>query len=86
MPDARGLGIGSQMLAYLEQQLRTCGVRVWFGNVTINLDVNRLRAFYTSHGFTVLHQGQPLPPFFGRKWVPPSAMPPAFFSYKKLTS
>ncbi|MEV6258395.1 GNAT family N-acetyltransferase [Nocardia sp. NPDC051911] len=85
-PDARGQGIGSQMLAYLEKQLRSRGVRVWFGNVTQDLDIERLRGFYTSHQFTVLDPGQPLPPFFGRRWVPPNTMPPAFFFYKKLTN
>jgi GNAT superfamily N-acetyltransferase len=86
MPAARGQGIGSQMLTYMERQLRTRGVRVWFGNATVNLDVDGLRVFYTSHGFTVLQSGEPLPPFFGRKWVPPNAAPPAYFFYKKLTS
>lgn len=86
LPDARGQGIGSQMLAYLEQQLRVRGVRVWFGNVTVDLDVDRLRAFYTSHGFTVLQPVEPLPPFFGHEWVPPSAPPPAYYFHKALAS
>jgi len=84
MPQARNQGIGSQMLAYLEARLSSQGVRVWFGNVSDNLEADRLRPFYASHGFTVLDHGQPLPPLLGRTWVPPSTIPPAFFFYKKL--
>jgi GNAT superfamily N-acetyltransferase len=84
VPKARNQGIGSQMLAYLETRLASRGVRVWFGNVTDNLEAERLRTFYGSHGFTVLDHGQPLPPFLGRKWVSPATVPPAFFFYKKL--
>jgi hypothetical protein len=40
--------------------------------------------FYASHGFTVLEFGQPLPPFFGRQWLPPNTLPPAWFFYKNL--
>lgn len=83
-PEARNQGIASQMLAYLEAQLTSQGVRVWFGNVTDNLEADRLRPFYASRGFTVLDHGQPLPPFLGRTWVSPATVPPAFFFYKKL--
>ncbi|SKR67521.1 Uncharacterised protein [Mycobacteroides abscessus subsp. abscessus] len=72
------------MLTYLEKRLRAQGVRVWFGNVTSNLEVDRLREFYTSHGFTVLDNGQPLPPLLGRTWISPSTLPPAYYFYKKL--
>jgi hypothetical protein len=48
------------------------------------MEVDRLRTFYSPHGFTVLENGQPLPPFFGRNWMPPSAVPPACFFYKQL--
>jgi ribosomal protein S18 acetylase RimI-like enzyme len=84
VPEARNQGIGSQMLDYLEKRLASQGVRVWFGTVTDNLEAERLRTFYRSHGFTVLDRGQPLLPFFGRPWVSPAAAPPAFFFYKKL--
>lgn len=83
-PAARNQGIGAQMLTYLEKRLRARGVRVWFGNVTSNLEVDRLREFYTSHGFTVLDNGQPLPPLLGRTWISPSTLPPAYYFYKKL--
>ncbi|MCV7289199.1 MULTISPECIES: GNAT family N-acetyltransferase [Mycobacteriaceae] len=83
-PEARNQGIGTQMLSYLEKRLRSQGVRVWFGNVTSDLEVDRLRKFYASHGFTVLDTGQPLPPFLGRTWISPSAIPPAYYFYKKL--
>jgi GNAT superfamily N-acetyltransferase len=84
VPEARNRGIGSQMLAWLETRPASQGVRVWFGNVSDNLEADRLRPFYASHGFTVLDHGQPLPPFLGRTWVPPATVPPAFFFYKKL--
>ena len=82
--EARNQGIGSQMLTYLETRLASQGVRVWFGNVTDNLEAERLRKFYGSHGFTVLDHDQPLPPLLGRTWVSPATVPPAFFFYKKL--
>ncbi|MFG1795818.1 GNAT family N-acetyltransferase [Nocardia sp. NPDC049149] len=85
-PEARGQGIGSQMLMYMEEKLCRRGVRVWFGNATADLQTDRLRGFYTSHGFTVLGQGEPLPPFFGKRWISPNAVPPAFYFYKKLAS
>jgi hypothetical protein len=72
------------MLASLETRLTSQDVRVWFGNVTDNLEPDRLRLFYASRGFTVLDHGQPLPPFLGRTWVSPATVPPAFFFYEKL--
>ncbi|MEB3020385.1 GNAT family N-acetyltransferase [[Mycobacterium] crassicus] len=83
-PEAREQGIGSQMLAFLETTLASRGVRVWFGNVTDDLEADRLRPFYRRHGFTVLDDGQPLPPLLGRRWVSPATAQPAYFFYKKL--
>lgn len=84
-PEARGRGVGSKMLSYLETQLSSQGVRVWFGNVSQNLEADRLRRFYDSHGFTVLEDGQPLPQFFGCSWFPPATEMPAYFFYKYLS-
>lgn len=84
-PGARDQGIGSKMLKYLERRLISQGVRIWFGNVTQNLETDLLRRFYVSHGFTVLEHGQPLPPLLGRQWIPPSMSPPEYFFYKKLS-
>jgi ribosomal protein S18 acetylase RimI-like enzyme len=83
-PEARNQGSGSQMLTHLETRLASQGVRVWLGNVTDNLEAQRLRTFYGSHGFTVRDHGHLLPPFLGRTWVSPATVPPAFFFYKKL--
>jgi GNAT superfamily N-acetyltransferase len=50
-PDARGQGVGSALLSAVEARLRERGVRWWFGNVTHGLDIERLRRFYSRHGF-----------------------------------
>jgi GNAT superfamily N-acetyltransferase len=63
VPEARNQAIGSQMLAYLEARLSSQGVRVWFGNVSNGLEVDLLRPFYESHGFTVLDHGCQRPAF-----------------------
>lgn len=85
LPDARGQGIGGRLVAYLEDRLRDRGVRVWFGNATADLEVARLREFYARHGFTVLPDGQPLPPLLGKaRWSMPTAERPTFYFYKNL--
>lgn len=87
VPTARGRGIGTMLLSYLEHQLNAHGVRVWFGNATTDLDTARLRRFYCRRGFTVLDDGQPLPRLLGRQWHPPGAHPEvAFYFYKQLTN
>jgi GNAT superfamily N-acetyltransferase len=85
VPDARGKGVGGELVQYLEARLRDRGVRVWFGNATADLEVDRLREFYMGHGFTVLADGQPLPPLLGKdRWSMPMAEQPAFYFYKHL--
>lgn len=81
-PDYRGRGIGSQLIAYLERRLSSLGVRAWFGCVTEDLDVDRLRVFYARHGFTVLGRGQKLPPLLGVDWSMSTVDEPAFYFYK----
>ena len=81
---ARGQGFGTLLVRDLEARLAERGVRVWFGNVTHDNDAERLRSFYSQLGFTVLDEGQPLPPLLGRNWVPPGVEPPAFFFYKTV--
>ena len=83
LPCARNRGIGSQLMSYLEQQLQSRGVRIWFGHVTSDLD-NRLRSFYTTHGFNVTDAGQPLPPLLGRNWMLPTIEPALFSFYKRI--
>lgn len=78
-----GHGYGSSLIAYLDAKLASRGVRAWFGNVTTNLDVDRLRGFYRSHGFTVVPDFQPLPPLLGRNWVMPNAAVPQFYFYRR---
>lgn len=82
-PTHRGQGLASQLLGYLEADLASRGVRVWFGNVTANLDVDRLRQFYNSHGFNVLPDFEPLPPLLGRNWTMPNSARPQFYFYKR---
>ena len=83
--DARGNGLGTLLVNDMEAKLMHQGVRVWFGNVTADSDVRRLRKFYSELGFTVLADGQTLPPLLGKQWVPPFVEPPVFFFYKLLT-
>jgi len=82
--DAADALFGSQLLNYLEDQLRQRGVRVWFGNATPDLDVDRLRMFYERHGFRVLPDGAPLPPLLGKEWVMPGTAQPTFYLWKRL--
>lgn len=82
--DERGRGLGTALMSELEARLVERGVRVWFGNVTHDNDVGRLRGFYVNRGFTVLDEGQPLPPLLGKNWVPPGVAQPAFFFYKRV--
>lgn len=83
--DARGNGLGTRLVNDMEAALVRRGVRVWFGNVTEGTDIAQLRKFYSGLGFTVLADGQPLPPLLGVQWVPPFAEPPVFFFYKLLS-
>ncbi|MEJ3741842.1 GNAT family N-acetyltransferase [Actinomycetes bacterium KLBMP 9797] len=84
-PPFRSRGIGSALLTTARELLAARGVRVWFGNATEDLNVERLRHFYTTHGFTVLHPGQSLPPLLGRQWTMPNVHPkPAFYFYGRL--
>jgi GNAT superfamily N-acetyltransferase len=83
-PDARGDGIGARLIEQMEQRLRARGVRVWFGNVTPNLNVEALTRFYARNGFNVCELGAPLPPLLGREWEPPNTAPPAFYFWRKL--
>lgn len=80
--DHQGLGLGSSLIRFLEAELVARGVRAWFGNVTVNLDGDRLRRFYTAHGFTVLPDSQPLPPLLGQDWVTHTEKP-QFYFYKR---
>lgn len=85
LPEARGRGIGAELIAYLEEELRVRGVRVWFGVATSDLELERLRKFYSAHGFVALEPGQPLPRLLGKEWQM-AADPRAGFSfYKQLT-
>ena len=81
---ARGNGLGTLLVNDLQDKLVEKGVRVWFGNVTEDLNVDQLRVFYTRLGFKVLDDRQPLPPLLGKQWVAPFAEMPVFFFYKLL--
>lgn len=83
-PDHSGTGHGSALMDFLEAALRERGVRFWFGNAVASEDVDRLRVFYESRGFTTTAYGERLPQLMGRDWVMPNTEPPAFYFYKKL--
>lgn len=83
-PDRRGQGIGRRMLDFIEPRLAERGVRAWFGNATLDLDLPALRRFYSAAGFHVLADGQALPPFGGQDWTPPLTESPAFYFWKRI--
>lgn len=84
-PNSRSKGVGSALIEFLEERLVAAGVRVWFGNVTPGLDVDRLASFYGGLGFTVGEPGARLPRLLGKDWAPPLlAEKPAFYFYKTL--
>jgi len=85
LPEARGSGVGAELIAYLEEELRARGVRVWFGVATADLDLDRLRQFYSSHGFITLEPGSPLPKLLGKQWQPAVDPSVGFSFYKQLT-
>lgn len=82
-PEHRNKGIASSMLAEVEERLRVRGATVLFGKVTDG-DAKALSAFYRGAGFTVLTDGQALPPFLGLEWTMPNEPAPRFWFYKKL--
>lgn len=86
-PDHRDQGLGHQIIQFLEPLLAAQGVRSWFGNVSRDLDVDRLRRFYEGMGFNVLAPGQELPPFGGHDWsTGPGTEDPAFYFWKPIRS
>ena len=62
---ARGDGLGSSLIAFLEIELRRRGVCVWFGNISAESNVAGLVDFYSKNGFTIVPTGPGLPPFMG---------------------
>lgn len=83
-PDARGSGIGTQLLEFVEERLAAAGIELLFGNATSDLDVVKLRLFYERRGFTVHPSGDPLPELLGKPWTHPLAPPAAFHFHKML--
>ena len=81
---ARSTGIGNALVAESESILKARGTKFWFGCVTRDLQVDRLRGFYRGLGFTVLPDGARLPPFKGVEWVPSQSTDAAFWFYKRL--
>ncbi|MEG9224633.1 GNAT family N-acetyltransferase [Aeromicrobium sp. Sec7.5] len=82
-PSARGRGYGSRLIQWLDSELEHRGVRAWFGNVTVNLETDRLREFYRRHGFEIVPDFQPLPPLLGKSWMKRDAQMPQFYFYKR---
>ena len=84
-PQHRRTGLGSALVAECEARLRAKGTRIVWGGVTDTTGSDDVAAFYVEAGFTVLSPGEPLPPFRGRTWVLPTAKPPVFWFWRKLT-
>jgi len=82
-PSARGRGHGSSLIQWLDLELKGRGVRAWYGNVTANLETDRLRQFYRRHGFEIVPDFQPLPPLLGRSWMSRATEAPQFYFYKR---
>lgn len=83
-PEARSSGLGTVLIAEAEAILKERGTKFWFGCVTDDLEVDRLRGYYQELGFTVLPDGARLPPFKGIEWVPAHSTDAAFWFYKRL--
>jgi GNAT superfamily N-acetyltransferase len=83
-PDARGSGIGTELLEFAEDRLSTAGIDVLSGNATSDLDLVKLRLFYERHGYTVHPSDDPLPKLLGKPWTHPMAPPAAFYFHKML--
>ncbi|APU16433.1 MULTISPECIES: GNAT family N-acetyltransferase [Actinoalloteichus] len=84
VPEARGQGIGGRLLEESKNRLRDRGVRVWFGNVTVDQEADSLRRLFARHGFTVLDAGAPLPMLLGRHWRTPEPEAVAYHFYQQL--
>ena len=84
-PRARSLGLGSEIIQYMEREPAAREVKVRFGNATQDLDVARLRRFYSRLDFAVLSPGQPVPPLRGVQRVPASELQPAFYFWKAIS-
>jgi GNAT superfamily N-acetyltransferase len=82
-PDRQGGGLGASMIEFMEADLVARGVRAWFGQTTPDLDVDRLRPFYSRMGFAVLSKGEELPPLLGQHWVPQGTKPAGFYFWKR---
>ena len=85
-PDARGSGIGTKLLEFVEDRLAAAGIDVLFGNATSDLDISKLRLFYDQHGYTVHPSGDPLPKLLGKPWTHPMAPRAAFCFHKMLNA
>lgn len=83
-PRVRSKGVGSELIRLLERDLRSRGVRFWFGNMTDDSDLRALIRFYERNGFTVLAKGEPIPSFMGLTWTLPNAPVPERYFWKKL--
>lgn len=83
-PEARSSGLGTALISEAEGILRKRGTAFWFGCVTDDLEVDRLRSYYQKLGFTLLPDGTRLPPFKGIEWVPAHSEDAAFWFYKRL--
>ena len=62
---ARGDGLGSSLIAFLEIELRRRGVCVWFGNISAESNVPGLVDFYSKNGFTIVPTGDRAPTIHG---------------------
>lgn len=83
-PKVRSKGVGTELIRFLERDLRDRGVRFWFGNMTDDSDMRALVRFYERNGFTVLAKGESIPSFMGLTWTMPNAPVPERYFWKKL--
>lgn len=85
-PSHRGQGLARDLVQHLENRLHAEQVRFLTGCVTRDLEVEPLREFYRSAGFTVLADGEPLPQLMGQNWIAPATAKPAFYFYKRIAA
>lgn len=80
----RRRGIGTALIAALEERLRAAGVKVWFGGIGNTPESVSVADYFQNRGFQVLAPGNQLPSFLGRRWTLPHSPQPRVWFYTQL--
>ncbi|WP_213816118.1 GNAT family N-acetyltransferase [Glaciihabitans sp. dw_435] len=83
-PGERRRGVGTALIAALEERLRAAGVKIWFGGIGNTPESVPVADYFQNRGFQVLAPGNLLPSFLGRRWTLPHSPQPRVWFYKQL--